>query len=144
MFGIYKSRAAYFQECQKVFNKCAVRRQWDTFQLCQKHLPRSIWGKVPGVKLLFPRKRLERRVGALSPDVFGFHFQVFRPNTAERFGCSRLVLRSIQSYEEETTKPTSSNCAGVATVWVIASFSANCSRSSSLPSPPLHTIFLTS
>lgn len=66
----------------RVFNKCAVRRQWDTFQLRQKHLPWSIWGKVPGVKSLFPRKRLERRVGALSPDVFDFHFQVFPPNTA--------------------------------------------------------------
>lgn len=48
-----------------------------------------------GVQSLFAWKWLEGRVAALSPDVFGSNYQVVGPNTAERFGCSRLMLRSI-------------------------------------------------
>lgn len=98
---------------------------------------RASGGRSHGVQSLFAWKRLERRVAALSPDVFGFNFQVVRPNTAERFGCSGLMLRSIRSYEEETTEPSCSTsaCAGVVRDGVIATFSAHCSWPSS-PSPP--------
>lgn len=98
---------------------------------------RTSWRRSHWVQLLFAWKWLERRDAALAPDAFGSRFQVIGPNTAEWFGFSGLMLRSIQSHEEETTKPSCSTsaCAGVIRVWVIATFSAYCSRPS-----PLHPI----
>lgn len=64
-------------------------------------------GRSHGVQSLFAWKWLERRVAALSPDVFGSHFQVVGPNKAESSGCSGLML----SYEEDNTKRSCSTSA---------------------------------